>query len=55
MKAVLMSIRPNWCKLICSGMKTLEVRKTRPKLEASRCTSTARVKETGGRDFQKLD
>lgn len=34
MKAVLMSIRPNGCKLICSGMKTLEVRKTRPKLEA---------------------
>lgn len=33
MKAVLMSIRPNWCKLICAGMKTLEVRKTRPKLE----------------------
>lgn len=33
MKAVLLSIRPNWCKLIWSGMKTMEVRKTRPKLE----------------------
>ena len=33
MKAVLISIRPNWCKLIWSGMKTVEVRKTRPKLE----------------------
>lgn len=33
MKAVLLSIRPNWCKLIWSGMKTVEVRKTRPKLE----------------------
>ena len=33
MKAVLMSIRPNGCKLICAGMKTLEVRKTRPKLK----------------------
>lgn len=32
-KAVLLSIRPNWCKLIWSGMKTVEVRKTRPKLE----------------------
>lgn len=32
-KAVLLSIRPNWCKLILSGMKTVEVRKTRPKLE----------------------
>lgn len=33
MKAVLLSIRPNWCKLIWSGMKTVEVRKTRPKLK----------------------
>lgn len=33
MKAVLISIKPNWCKLILSGMKTVEVRKTRPKLE----------------------
>lgn len=33
MKAVLLSIRPNWCKLIWSGMKTVEVRKNRPKLE----------------------
>lgn len=33
MKAVLLSIRLNWCKLIWSGMKTVEVRKTRPKLE----------------------
>lgn len=33
MKAVLLSIRPNWCKLIWSGMKTAEVRRTRPKLE----------------------
>lgn len=33
MKAVLLSIKPNWCKLICSGMKTVEVRKTRPMLK----------------------
>lgn len=33
MKAVMISIRPQWCKLIASGEKTLEVRKTRPKLE----------------------
>lgn len=32
-KAVLLSVRPNWCKLIWAGMKTVEVRKTRPKLE----------------------
>lgn len=33
MKAVLISIRPEWCELIASGKKTVEVRKTRPKLE----------------------
>lgn len=33
MKAVLLSIRPKWCKLIASGKKTIEVRKTRPKIE----------------------
>lgn len=33
MKAVLISINPRWCELIASGTKTVEVRKTRPKLE----------------------
>lgn len=33
MKAVLISIQPKWCEKIASGEKTLEVRKTRPKLE----------------------
>lgn len=33
MKAVLISIRPKWCELIASGKKTIEVRKTRPKIE----------------------
>lgn len=32
-KAVMISIRPKWCEKICSGEKTNEVRKTRPKLE----------------------
>lgn len=32
-KAVLMSIQPKWCKLIVSGKKTVEVRKTKPKPE----------------------
>ena len=30
MKAVLLSIRPEWCDLIIRGQKTLEVRKTKP-------------------------
>lgn len=33
MKSVLISIRPKWCELIASGEKTIEVRKTRPKIE----------------------
>lgn len=32
-KAVLISIRPKWCELIASGKKTIEVRKTAPKIE----------------------
>lgn len=30
MKEILMSIRPEWCKRIFNGEKTIEVRKTRP-------------------------
>lgn len=32
-KAVLISIRPKWVEKIVSGEKTIEVRKTRPKLD----------------------
>lgn len=34
MKSVMISIKPKWCELIASGKKTLEVRRTRPKLDA---------------------
>ena len=33
MKSVLISIKPKWVEKIASGEKTIEVRKTRPKLE----------------------
>lgn len=33
MKSVLISIQPRWCELIASGKKTVEVRKTRPKID----------------------
>ena len=33
MKSVLISIRPTWVQKILSGEKTLEIRKTRPKIE----------------------
>lgn len=32
-KAVMLSIRPKWCEKIVNGDKTIEVRKTRPKME----------------------
>ena len=33
MKSVLISIQPRWCELIASGKKTVEVRKTKPKID----------------------
>lgn len=33
MKAIMLSIQPKYCELIASGKKTVEVRKTRPKIE----------------------
>ena len=32
-KAVLISIRPEWGETIINGQKTIEVRKTRPKMD----------------------
>lgn len=32
-KAVLISIRPEWCEKIINGQKTIEIRKTCPKIE----------------------
>lgn len=32
-KAILLSVQPKWCELIASGRKTVEVRKTKPKLQ----------------------
>nr|DAO06998.1 MAG TPA: helix-turn-helix domain-containing protein [Caudoviricetes sp.] len=34
MKSVLISIKPTWCAKITSGEKTVEVRRTRPNLDA---------------------
>ena len=33
MKSVLISIQPKWCELIANGKKTVEVRKTKPKID----------------------
>lgn len=32
-KAIMLSVRPRWCEKIASGEKTIELRKTRPKLD----------------------
>ncbi len=34
MKSVMLSIKPRWCEMIARGQKTIEVRKSSPKLEA---------------------
>lgn len=70
MKAVLISIQPKWCELIASGKKTVEVRKTRPKLEIpfkvyiyctngkpilGRCLNDNSLKETPESDFDNYN
>ena len=48
-KAVMLSIRPKWCEKIARGEKTIEVRKTRPKLDTPfRCYIYCTI---GGQDL----
>lgn len=61
-KAVLMSTKPEWCKKILSREKTVEVRKTRPKLETPfkvyiYCTKTAEgwLRTVPVQGWQRLD
>ena len=51
-KAVMISIRPEWCEKIANGEKTIEVRKTRPKKLKNpfRCY----IYCTQGRDARRL-
>lgn len=52
MKAVLMSIKPKWVDKIASGQKTIEVRKTIPKIETPfKCY----IYETKRKQVEKLD
>lgn len=56
MKSVLISIQPKWCELIASGRKTVEVRKTKPKLDTQfkcyiYCTKGDPLMKTAGNDF----
>ena len=48
MKSVLLSIKPKYCELIVGGIKTIEVRKTKPKLDTPfKCY----IYETKTKDF----
>lgn len=51
MKAVLMSIQPKWCEKILNGEKTIEVRKTRPKIETPFKCYIYKTKKRILRDF----
>lgn len=33
MKSILISIKPKWCELIANGKKTIEIRKTKPRID----------------------
>jgi len=51
MKAVLSSIQPKWCERIASGDKTIELRKTKPKISAPfkcyiYCTKPSKAHQT---------
>lgn len=50
-KSILISIQPQWCELIVEGRKTLEVRKSKPKLKPPfkcyiYCTKEKNINET---------
>jgi len=60
MKSVLISIRPKWCEKIAAGEKTIEVRKTRPKLETPfiayiYCTKNAKMQFWTGPRYSYVD
>lgn len=60
MKSVLISIRPKWCEKIANGEKTIEVRKTRPKLDLPfkcyiYCTKNAKTQFWTGPRYSYAD
>lgn len=56
MKSVMISIKPKWCELIASGRKTIEVRKTRPKLETPfKCYIYCTKPKYEHEDFIRID
>lgn len=55
MRSVLISIKPKWCELIASGKKTVEVRKTKPKLEMPfKCYIYCGANKKGLKDYLEI-
>lgn len=55
-KDVMISVRPKWCEKICGGEKTIEVRKTRPKLETPfKCYIYCTAERVGYEELWVLD
>lgn len=56
MKAVLISIKPKWCDAIAAEEKTIEVRKTRPKIKTPfKCYIYETNNTEGVQDFSDLE
>ena len=56
MKSVLISIQPKWCELIANGGKTIEVRKTKPKIDTPfKCYIYCTKDNHGWFDFLKKE
>ena len=49
MKAVMLSLRPQWCELIFNGEKTIEVRKSRPSIDTPFTVYVYQTKHKGGK------
>lgn len=60
MKAVMISIHPKWCGQIVSGAKSIEIRRTRPKMETPfiayiYCTKNAKMQFWTGPRYSYVD
>ena len=56
MKSVLISIQPKWCELIANSDKTIEVRKTKPKIDKPfKCYIYCTKDKNGWFDFEKKE
>lgn len=59
-KSVMISIQPKWCELIANGKKTIEVRKTKPKIDEPfkcyiYCTKSKKYFSVGGGLYYSFD